>query len=335
MSISLKTNYLGLSLMNPIVASASPLTGSVESLAQLEKAGVAAVVLPSLFEEQIEHEALEVYHLLTFGAESTPEAINYFPELSSYNTGPDSYIQLIKDAKQVLGIPVIASLNGISRGGWVRHAKLIQSAGADALELNIYFVPTNDQVSGEAVEQRYVDLVRDVREVVSLPLSVKIGPYFSSPANMAIKLIEAGANGLVLFNRFVQPDIDLETMQMVSQLELSQSSEARQALQWIGVLRSRIDASLAATGGVHSREDLVKLLLVGADVVMIASSLLKHGPSHVRKLIEGLCDWLEEYEYQSVGQMKGSMCYDHCPNPKGYDRSNYMKALVNYTSKNP
>ncbi len=333
MSISLKTEYLGLSLTNPIVASASPLTGSVESLAQLEKAGVAAVVLPSLFEEQIEHEAQEVHHLLAFGSESTPEAINYFPELSSYNTGPDTYLQLIKDAKQVLSIPVIASLNGISRGGWVRHAKLIQAAGADALELNIYFVPTDVQVSGEDVEQRYVDLVRDVREVVSLPLAVKIGPYFSSPANMASKLVEAGANGLVLFNRFVQPDIDLETMQMVSQLDLSQSSEARQALQWIGVLHNRVKASFAATGGVHSREDLVKLLLVGADVVMIASSLLKQGPSHVCILLEGLHDWLEEYEYTSVGQMKGSMCYDHCPNPKGYDRSNYMKALVNYTSK--
>ncbi len=333
MSISLKTEYLGLNLNNPIVASASPLTGNVESLVQLEKAGAAAVVLPSLFEEQIEHEAQEVHHLLAFGAESTPEAINYFPELASYNTGPDTYIQLIKDAKQVLGIPVIASLNGISRGGWVRYAKLIQSAGADALELNIYFVPTDANVSGDEVEQRYIDLVRDVREVVSLPLSVKISPYFSSPANMANKLIKAGANGLVLFNRFVQPDIDLETMQMVSQLELSQSSEARQALQWIGVLHNRINASLAATGGIHAREDLIKLLLVGADVVMIASSLIKKGPSHVSKLIEGLYDWLGGYEYASVGQMKGSMCYDHCPNPKGYDRSNYMKALVNYTSK--
>ncbi len=333
MSISLKTEYLGMSLANPIVASASPLTGSIESLTQLEKAGVAAVVLPSLFEEQIEHDALEVHHLLSFGADSSHEAINYFPELSSYNTGPDAYLQLIKDAKQVLSVPVMASLNGISRGGWVRYAKLIQSAGADALELNIYFVPTDDRMPGEAVEQRYVDLVRDVREVVSLPLSVKIGPYFSSPANMAQKLIDAGANGLVLFNRFVQPDIDLETMQMVSRLELSQPSEARQAMQWIGVLRHRVSASLAATGGVHSPEDLIKLLLVGADVIMIASSMIHKGPKQALVLLEGLHDWLEEYEYTSVGQMKGSMCYDHCPNPKGYDRSNYMKALVNYTGQ--
>jgi len=285
MKPDLRTRYLGFELATPLVASASPMTGRLETLAMLEQAGVSAVVLPSLFEEQIEHEEMAVHRLHEYGTQSFAEALDYLPELQDRNLGPDEYLRVVRGAKDTLSIPVIGSLNGTSQGGWVRHAKLIQDAGADALELNIYIVPSDLEQTGEQVERAYLSLVADVRDAVTIPLAVKVGPSFSSPGNMARRLIEAGADGLVLFNRFLRPDIDLDTLELVPRLVLSRSYDSRIALQWIGILRGRIQASLAATGGVHDAEDALKVLLAGADVVMIASALLRNGPGLARELL--------------------------------------------------
>jgi dihydroorotate dehydrogenase (fumarate) len=331
MKPDLRTHYLGFELATPLVASASPMTGRLETLGMLEEAGVSAVVLPSLFEEQIEHEEMAVHRLHEYGTQSFAEALDYLPELETYNLGPDEYLRVVRGAKESLSIPVIGSLNGSSQGGWVRHAKLIQDAGADALELNVYIVPSDLDRSGEEVERAYLSLVADVREAVTIPFAVKVGPSFSSPGNMARRLIEAGADGLVLFNRFLRPDIDLETLELVPRLVLSRSYDSRIAMQWIGILRGRIEASLAATGGVHDAEDALKLLLAGADVVMVASALLRNGPGLARELVTGISDWMEEREYASVEQMKGSMSQLNCPDPTAYERANYMKALISYS----
>ena len=331
MKPDLRTRYLGFDLANPLVASASPMTGKLETLRMLEEAGVSAVVLPSLFEEQIEHEEMAVHKLHEYGTQSFAEALDYLPELDTYNLGPEDYLRVVRSAKETLGIPVIASLNGSSRGGWIRHAELIQNAGADALELNVYVVPSDLDRTGEQVERDYLELVEAVRAAVTIPLAVKVGPSFSSPGNMARRLIEAGADGLVLFNRFLRPDIDLETLELVPRLVLSRSYESRMPLQWIGILRGRVEASLAATSGVHSAEDALKLLLAGADVVMAASSLLRGGPGVAREILEGIRSWMEEKEYESVEQMKGSMSQLNCPDPTAYERANYMKALISYS----
>jgi len=330
-NVDLSTTYLGLSLKSPLVASASPLTGRLETLELLQDAGIAAAVLPSLFEEQIEHEEQALHRLREHGTDSFAEALDYLPVLEGYNTGPDDYLDKIRRAKLRLRIPVIASLNGSSAGGWVRYARLMQDAGADALELNVYFVPTDLDVTGEQVERRYLELVAAVRQAVTIPLAVKIGPGFSAPANMGRRLVEAGADGLVLFNRFLRPDIDLETLELVPSLVLSSSYDARLPLQWIGILRGRIAASLAASSGVHDALDAAKLLLAGADVVLLASTLLKHGPARAAQVLEQLKDWMIEQEYESVEQLKGSMSHGNCPDPSGYERANYMKALVSYT----
>lgn len=331
-NIDLKTNYLGLELKNPFIASASPLTGSLESLLHLERAGAAAVVLPSLFEEQIEHEREEFERLNAFQADSTAEASNFFPELDRYNTGPEEYLQHIREVKENLTIPVIASLNGFSSGGWKYYGELMEQAGADALELNIYLVPTDPNVSSADVERHYRDLVVSVREELRIPLSVKIGPHFSSPAAFGEGLIESGASGLVLFNRFLSPDIDLENLEFVPALDLSEPDELRLALRWIAILRDQCSGSLAATGGVHSGLDAVKALLVGADAVMVASTLLKHGINHLQVMCDDLVDWMVEHEYRSVEQLKGSMSLNHCGNPEGLKRANYMRALTSYTT---
>lgn len=331
----LRTRYLGLELKSPLLASASPLTGELGSLEHLEAAGAAAVVLPSLFEEQLEHEELQVARLVEFGAESHAEASGYFPDLDDYNTGPDSYLELVRAAKARLGIPVIASLNGQSLGGWARFARRIEEAGADALELNIYHVPVDPDVSGQEVEQRYVDIVSAVRRELRIPLAVKIAPVFSSLPHVARRLVGAGADGLVLFNRLLNPDLDLERLAVVPRLELSTSAEIRTPLQWIGILRGRVEASLCASGGVHTPLDLAKLLLVGADAVMTTSALLRRGPQHLTALLSELQAWMGEYDYDSVSQLQGSMSRDHCPTPAGYERQNYMRALLSFTSELP
>ena len=333
MSIDLSTRYLGMPLKHPIVASASPLTGSIDSLKRLEDAGVAAVVLPSLFEEQIEHEEMSTHNLMLYGAELSPEARGFFPEQQHYNTGPDRYLTLIADARKALSVPVIASLNGYTPGGWTVMAQQLEQAGANAIELNVYFLATKLDDSSAAVEARYIDLVQSVARQVQIPIAVKVAPYFSAMANMASRLAQAGAAGLVLFNRFLQPDIELEELQVAPHLVLSTSDELRLALRWIAILRGRVATSLAATGGAHTPEDVLKLLLAGADCVMLASCLLKKGPSHVGTLVRGVTDWLVEREYSSVEQMKGSLSQQACPDPDAFERANYMKALTSYTSE--
>ena len=333
MSVDLRTRYLGLELKHPIVASASPLTGSIDSLKRLEAAGVAAVVLPSLFEEQIEHDEMAAHNLMMYGAELSPEAHGFFPEMENYRTGPDQYLKLIADAKQALSVPVIASLNGHTPGGWTTIARQFQDAGADAIELNVYFLAANVDDSSADVEQRYIDLVGSVTGQVSVPVAVKVAPYFSAMANMAARLARAGASGLVLFNRFLQPDIVLEELEVSPHLVLSTSDELRLALRWIAILRGRVDASLAATGGAHTPDDVLKLLLAGADCVMLASSLLVKGPGHVDTLVRGVQTWMAERDYTSVAQMKGSLSQQSCPDPGAFERANYMKALQSYSSE--
>ncbi|GIL05991.1 MAG: dihydroorotate dehydrogenase [Betaproteobacteria bacterium] len=332
MSVDLRTSYLGLALAHPIVASASPLTGSIDSLKRLQDAGIAAVVLPSLFEEQIEHEEMATHDLMLYGAELSPEARGFFPEPRQYRTGPDRYLKLIEDAKRTLSVPVIASLNGHTPGGWTGIAKRFEQAGADAIELNVYFLAAAPEDTSAAVEARYIELVESVTRQVSIPVAVKVSPYFSAMANMAVRLSRAGARGLVLFNRFLQPDILLDELAVAPHLVLSTSDELRLALRWIAILRGRIDASLAATGGAHTADDVLKLLLAGADCVMVASCLLRNGTAYAGKLVRGVQAWMVEREYESVAQMKGSLSQQSCPDPDAFERANYMKALTSYTS---
>jgi dihydroorotate dehydrogenase (fumarate) len=333
MNVDMRTRYLGLDLRNPIVASASPMTGSIESLKRLEHAGVGAVVLPSLFEEQIEHEEMATHNLMLYGAELSPEAQGFFPEMQHYDTGADKYLKLVGDARKALSVPVIASLNGHTPGGWTRIARQLQDAGADAIELNVYFLAADPADTSIDVEQRYLDLVASVRAITTVPVAVKVAPYFSAMASMAVRLAQAGASGLVLFNRFVQPDIMLDELEVAPHLVLSTSDELRLALRWIAILHGRVEASLAATGGAHTSEDVLKLLLAGADCVMIASSLLRKGPQHVDTLVRGVQAWMSEREYESVKQMKGSLSQQSCPDPDAFERANYMKALKSYTSE--
>lgn len=336
MSVDLSTSYLGLKLKNPVMASSSPLTGSIDTLRQLEEAGVSAVVLPSLFEEQIEHEAMEAHRLVEYGAESFAEALGgYFPELDSYNTGPQLYLDQVREAKAALSIPVIPSLNGTTRGGWVRYAKRMEEAGADALELNVYLIPTDPYATSLDVERRYIDLLSAVVDTVDIPVAIKLGPYFSSLAHVAREFVEAGAAGLVLFNRFYQPDIDLEDLRVLPNIQLSTSAELRLPLRWLAILYGKLRADMAVTGGVHTSDDVLKSLLVGADAVMMASALLQEGPYHAAEVIGGVAAWLEEHEYDSVEQMKGSMSMASAPNPDAFIRSNYMRVLASYTSPVP
>ncbi len=331
MTVDLRTGYLGMELAHPLVPSASPLTGEVDSLRRLEEAGAAAVVLPSLFEEQIEHEEMQAFQLAEYASEGFAEAPGgFFPALDDYNTGPGAYLRLVEDAKAALSIPVIGSINGTTAGGWVRYARLIQEAGADALELNIYLIAADPAVSGEEVERRYLELVGEVRSAVSVPLAVKVGPFFSSMANMARRLVDAGADGLVLFNRFYQPDVDLEELEVKPNLVLSTSDELRLPLRWMAILHGRVDASLAATTGVHRTVDVVKLLLTGADVTMLASGLLRHGPGLLGRIREELRSWMEEREYESVAQLKGSLSQQASPDPAAFERANYMRTLVTF-----
>jgi len=331
----LSTRYLGLKLATPLVVSSNPLTGEVHSARQLEEAGAGALVLPSLFQEQIEHEELELARLHDFGSESYSEATDYMPEFQAYNSGPDGYLRLVERMRAALSIPVIASLNGISTEGWQKHARLIESAGANALELNLLYIPTDPGETAENVENLYLEQVAAVTAAVGIPVTVKIGAHLSAPANFAARVRAAGAAGLVLFNRFLEPDIDLETMEVVPRLELSRPSEMRLPLRWIAILRPHTDLSLASTGGAHGAADAIKLILAGADAVMVASALLLHGPPFLREMLTAMQDWFEQNEFASVEQMRGSMNHANCPNPGGYERLNYMRALMSYSSALP
>ena len=332
MSAGLQSTYLGLELRNPLVASPSPATGSLEGLKRLEDAGIGAVVLPSLFEEQVEHEAMELHRLAASGAESFPEApAGFYANIRTYNVTVAKILRLLTEAKEALSVPVIASVNGTTPGGWVRYAEQLVDAGADALELNVYLIPTDPGVTGADVENRYTDVVAAVREQVSIPLAVKIGPYFSSTANMAGRLVEAGADAVVLFNRFYQPDIDLEELRVVPNLQLSRPDELRLPLRWVAILSDFLTCDLAVTSGVHGADDVLKACLVGADVVMIASALLEHGPDHVTVMLNEMQSWLDEHEYESVDQLRGSMSLGTTPNAESFVRANYMQMLVGYT----
>lgn len=336
MSVDLSTRYLGLPLKNPLGVSACPsLAGDLDTLKRLEDAGAAVAVLPSLFEEQIEHEEVEIARLYEFQTESFPESLTHFPDLPEYHTGPTEYLDHLEAAKKAVSIPVIGSLNGSSEGGWIRYAKLIEEAGADALELNIYFVATNPLMTSLDVEQRYVDLVAAVRESVSIPLAVKIGQNFTSLPNFAQRLVEAGADGLVLFNRYLEADIDLEGLHFKPDLVLSNRYEARIPIRWIAILRDELpQTSFAATSGVHRMQGVVKLLLAGADVTLMASILLMKGPAFLSTLLDDVRTWLEEHEYTSVEQLKGSMSRGNCADPSMLERANYMQALTSYTPEN-
>ncbi len=328
----LRTTYLGLELANPVVPSASPLGQRIETLRALQDAGAAAVVLPSLFEEQIEHEEMQVHGALEAGADSFAEAPSYLPVFEDYNTGSDAYLRHLEATKGELEIPVIASLNGISMGGWTKHARRLQEAGADALELNVYFIAADPDESGASVEHRYIDLVESVRSEITIPLAVKIGPFFSSVGHMARRIVDAGADGLVLFNRFMQPDIDLETLHVDPTLTLSSSDELRLPLRWIAILRGRIEASIAATTGVHTSADALKMLLAGADVVMMASALLHDGPQHVAVILREIEVWMDEREYTSVSQLRGSMSQANIDNPVAFARANYAQLVTSFVS---
>lgn len=329
----LSTTYLGLKLKNPLVASASPLSKKVEGVRRLEEAGISAVVMYSLFEEQITHESLALDHFLTRGSESFAEAMTYFPDLDNYNIGPENYLELVYRIKKAVSIPVIGSLNGISSGGWVDYARRIQDAGADALELNIYYVPTDTKLTSQELEQNYVQLVKEVRSQVKIPLAVKLSPYFTALPNLAAQLSDAGANGLVLFNRFYQPDLDIESLDVIPNLVLSTSDELRLPLRWVAILYGRIKADLALSSGVHSAADVVKALMAGAKVAMTTSELLAKGIGRATEMLADLNRWMEEFEYASVQQMTGSMSQQSVAEPAAFERANYMKALSSFDNR--
>jgi dihydroorotate dehydrogenase (fumarate) len=326
----LKTTYMGLELENPIVPSASPLSRSLETACRLEEAGASALVMDSLFEEQILHEQQELHWHTTHGTESFAESLSYLPEHDTYVVSGEEYLEQIFKLKEKLSIPVIASLNGSSLGGWTRYANLLEQAGADALELNVYFLAADPGETAQSVETRYLEILRAVRKSVTIPVAMKLGPYFSAFAHMARELDAAGADALVLFNRFYQPDLDLEEMEVVPNVLLSTPQAMRLPLRWIAILHGRLRASLAASSGVHSAQDVLKMLLVGADVTQMASSLLERGPDHVRQVLTDLRAWMDEHGVESLQQIKGSMSYRNVRDPSQFERANYMKALKSY-----
>lgn len=328
--MDLTTTYLGLKLKNPLVPSASPLSRTLDSMKRLEDAGAAAIVMYSLFEEQIEHEAAEMEHYLAYGSRAHAEALDYFPKPGEYNLGPEQYVELLQRAKGSLGIPVIGSLNGISTGGWIDYAKKLEQAGADAIELNIYYIPTDPALASQEVEERYVNVLHAVKRSVRIPVAVKLSPYFSSLANVAARLDRAGANGLVLFNRFYQPDFDLDALEVTPNIVLSTSDAMRLPLRWVAILHGVVKTSLAGTGGIHTAEDVIKMIMAGADVAMMCSALLKHGPKHLTIVLADVNKWMVEHEYLSIEQMKGSMSQASVVDPAAFERANYMKALNRY-----
>jgi dihydroorotate dehydrogenase (fumarate) len=328
--MDLNTKYLGLELKNPVIVSSSPLSKTLDSAKQCEDNGAAAIVVYSLFEEQITHEAGELDHFLSNGTESFAEAITYFPDLGNYNVGPEEYLEHIRKMKTTLSIPVIGSLNGVSSGGWMKYAKLIEEAGADAIELNTYYIATNMDVPGDEIEKIYLENLQEIKRSVKIPVAMKLSPYFSSMANMAKKLDDGGADGLVLFNRFYQPDFDLEKLEVIPNLELSKNFDIRLPLRWIAILYGKIKASLSATSGVHNHTDVIKLLMAGADTVQLCSVLLHKGASYIKDILENLQKWMEENEYSSVEMMRGSMSQKSVAEPSAFERANYMKVLNSY-----
>jgi dihydroorotate dehydrogenase (fumarate) len=325
--IDLSTTYLGMKLRTPLVASASPLSQDLDGIRRLEDAGASAIVLYSLFEEQLRQEAIELDYQLSAGTESFAESLTYFPMRGEFRTGPEGYLCHIEAAKNAVRVPVIASLNGATIGGWTKYARAMEDAGADAIECNIYFIPTDMDTPGIEVEQRYVEIVRAVRSSVRIPVAVKLSPFFSNMAHMAKWLVEAGADGLVLFNRFYQPDIDLNELELRPNVLLSTPQALRLPLTWIGILYGRVRTSLAATSGIHSAEDVIKLLMAGADVTMLCSALLRKGPGHLSTIERDLQEWMEQHEYESVDQMQGSMSQLHCSDPSAFERAQYMRAV--------
>ncbi len=328
--MDLTTSYLGMNLRSPLVVSASPLSEDIKNIKKMEDAGASAVVLHSLFEEQLALEQKELYYHTESSQHISAEAMSYFPEADEYRLGPDEYLNHIRKAKETVNIPIIASLNGSTNGGWIDYAKKMQEAGADALELNIYSIPTNMDLPATALEQMYVDIVKHVKSAVTIPVSLKLSPFFTNMANVAQKLDDAGVNGLVLFNRFYQPDVDLDELEIKPQVQLSHPNAARLPMRWIAILKGKIRADLAATSGIHSAFDVLKMLMVGANVTMLCSTLLKNGIPHLIQIEKDMIEWMQEKEYESVKQMLGSMSQMRIPDPTAFERANYMKALTSY-----
>ncbi|HRV90813.1 MAG TPA: dihydroorotate dehydrogenase-like protein [Anaerolineae bacterium] len=328
----LTTTYMGMTLKNPVVASASPISETVEGICRLEDAGASAVVMYSLFEEQINYQSQLLDHYLSYNIESFAEALDYYPDLENYKVGPESYLEILRRAKEVTEIPIIGSLNGVSSGGWIEYAKKIEEAGADALELNTYFIPTDIGMSGTDVEQMYLDVLRDVKSSISIPVAMKLNPYFSATANMAFRLAEAGADALVMFNRFYQPDFDIENLEVVPHLVLSNSNEMRLPLRWVAILYGRVPVDFAITTGVHNHEDVLKGMMAGAKVTMMASELLHHGLDRIDEILQEMTIWMEEREYTSVVEMQGSMSQQYVAEPSVFERANYMKILQSWQS---
>jgi len=331
--MDLSTTYLGLKLRSPLVPSAAaPLTEDIGSIKLMEDHGAAAVVLYSLFEEQLRLERHELHHHLTHGTESFPEALTYFPEPAEFNVGPEQYLKHIAKAKAAVNIPIIASLNGSTPGGWTDYAKKIQQAGADALELNIYSIPTDIDVTAAEVENEYVEIVKAVKSAITIPVAVKLSPFFTNFANVAKRLVDTGANGLVLFNRFYQPDIDLETLEVTPNILFSTPMAMRLPLRWMAILHGRVPASLAATSGIHRAADVLKMLMVGADVTCLCSVLMRHGVKQIAVVEGEMLTWMEQHEYESVQQLKGSLSQKNCDDPSAYERAQYMRAISSFPS---
>lgn len=334
--MDLSTTYLGLELRSPLVPSAAaPLTDDLDNIQRLAEAGAGAIVLHSLFEEQLQRERFELHHHLEYGTESFAEALTYFPKPEEFHVGPELYLEHIRQAKAAAGIPIVASLNGFSRGAWVEYARLMQEAGADAIELNVYFVPADVNLPGTSVEHLYLDVLRDVKAEVDIPVAVKLSPFLSNIAYTAKQLAEAGADGLVLFNRFLQPEIDPEELAVQPQVHLSHSADALLAVRWIALLYGRIPADLAATGGIHTGRDAIKALMAGARIAQVCSALLRHGISYLGEIERQLQHWLEEHEYVSVRQMQGAMSQQHCTDPSAYERAQYARLLHEYRPPQP
>ena len=328
--VDLTTKYMGLKLKNPVVPSASPLSADLDTVKRMEDAGAAAITLHSLFEEQIEFEAEALTHFLEQGTDSYAEALSYFPQVHEYRRQPDDYIEHVRACKEAIDIPIIASLNGVSLGGWTGYAKRFEEAGADAVELNVYFIPTNDTLMSFDVEDLYVKLLKEVKKQVSIPVAMKLSPYFSAMPHVASMLDAEGADALVLFNRFYQPDLDIEELEVTPNLVLSTPVETRLPMRWIAILYGRLDCSMALTSGIHSAEDVIKAVMVGADVANVCSVLLKEGVDKIDTLVQGLNTWMDEHEYESVEQMKGSMSHKAVAEPAAFERANYMRVLNSY-----
>jgi dihydroorotate dehydrogenase (fumarate) len=321
---------MGMTLRTPLVPSASPLSDSVDNIRRLEDAGASAIVLHSLFEEQLTREQEALQHHLMYSTDAFAEALSFLPAPEEFRVGPEQYLEHIRKAKQAVSVPVIASLNGMSIGGWIDYARKMQQAGADALELNVYFIPTDIDQNGADTEKTYIDIAKAVKSVVSIPVAFKLSPFFSNMANIAKRLDQTGINALVLFNRFYQPDIDLDTLEVRPNVLLSTPQALRLPVRWIAILYDRVRASLAATSGIHTSHDVLKVLMAGADVAMLCSALLKNGIDHLKKVETGLCEWMEEHDYESVTQLKGSMSQKYCSDPAAFERSQYMRAVLSY-----